>query len=85
MEEYFVYILYSQSKAKYYTGSTSDLDARLKRHNAGATPSTKPGRPWIIVYSERFPSKSDALIREKYIKKQKSRLFIETLINSSAG
>ena len=54
-------------------------------HNAGATPSTKPGRPWIIVYSEAFATKTEALQREKYIKKQKSRKYIEALIGSLAG
>jgi putative endonuclease len=45
MEEYFVYILYSQSRDRYYIGSCSNIQTRLERHNAGATPSTKPGRP----------------------------------------
>ena len=85
MEEYFIYILYSHSRDRYYIGSSSDINARLVRHNAGATPSTKPGRPCVIVYSECFTSKTDALKRENFIKRQKSRLFIESLINSSAG
>jgi putative endonuclease len=83
MEEYFVYILYSHSKNRYYIGSCSTIPARLERNNAGATPSTKSGRPWIVVYSEKFCSKTDALKRENNIKKQKSRLYIESLINSS--
>jgi putative endonuclease len=67
MPEYFTYILYSQTLDRYYVGSTSDIQTRLARHNAGATPSTKPGRPWIIVYSETFTTKTEALQREKYI------------------
>ena len=85
MEEYFVYILYSQYKDRYYIGSCSNLHTRLDRHNAGATPSTKAGRPWKLVYSEMYSSKSEALKRENYIKKQKSRLYIVSLINSSDG
>jgi len=41
------YIIYSSSKDKYYTGSTSvGVELRLKRHNDGWTKSTKNGIPW---------------------------------------
>ena len=78
---YFVYILYSDSIDRYYIGSCSDINSRLTRHNAGATASTKHGRPWKLMYSESFENKSDALKRELHLKKMKSRIFIEKLIN----
>ena len=81
---HYVYILYSVSRDRYYIGSTSDPEERLMRHNVGATPSTKPGRPWKIVYREELSSKSEALKRENYIKRQKSRVYLEQLIGSSA-
>ena len=49
---FYTYIIQSQMNGKYYTGSCSNIDERIKRHNAGATPSTKPGRPWKLVYSK---------------------------------
>jgi predicted GIY-YIG superfamily endonuclease len=57
----------------------------LVRHNAGATPSTKNGRPWEVVYSETFEGKEAALHREKYLKMMKSREYIEKLIGKSKG
>ncbi len=42
---YIVYILYSQSTSKYYTGQTDNLENRLKRHNSGLSLSTKSGKP----------------------------------------
>ncbi len=83
--EYFVYILYSELMDKYYIGSSSDIEKRLLRHNAGATKSTKPGRPWKIIYFEEYRSKSEALKREKYIKRMKSRILIEKLIEEKHG
>ena len=77
---YYVYILYSQKTNHYYIGSSSDPDKRLLRHNAGATPSTKHGRPWKIVYTETFGNETDAIRRELYLKSLKSRVFIENLI-----
>ena len=81
--KYFVYILYSKTKDRFYIGSCSDLEERLRRHNAGATASTKNGRPWDIVYQEIFEDKSKAIRRENYIKRMKSREFIEKLISQS--
>ena len=65
---HFVYILYSESLDRYYIGSTADVQQRLSRHNAGATSSTKSGRPWVVVYTETLPTRTMALIRESNLK-----------------
>ncbi len=84
---FFTYILYSESKDRYYIGSAEDVMLRLNRHNAGATPSTKPGRPWRVVYVEEYQTKTQAILRENYIKSMKSRKYIKKIIGegSSAG
>ena len=81
---YYAYILYSEKLERYYIGSTQNTTRRLERHNAGATPSTKAGRPWKIVYEEVFENKQDAIKREKYLKRMKSRVIIENLINKQS-
>lgn len=78
--DYYVYILYSISKDKYYIGYTHDIEPRLFKHNAGATPSTRPGIPWKMVYSETLNNKHDAILRESEIKHRKSRIYIERLL-----
>jgi len=82
--KYFVYILYSKTTDRFYIGSCSDVEERLRRHNAGATASTKNGRPWDVVYQEIFENKSKAIRHENYIKKMKSREFIKKLISQSS-
>jgi putative endonuclease len=57
------------------------MDARLQRHNNRMVLSTKNYVPWELVYTERFLTRSEANQRELYIKKQKSRKYIEQLIN----
>ena len=79
---FFTYIIFGSSKNRFYVGSTNDLNSRLEKHNAGATPSTKFGRPWIMVYHEAFNSRSEAIKRELAIKKMKSKKYILQLINS---
>ena len=80
----FIYILYSATPDKYYTGSCEDLAERInERHNAGRNLSTKGGIPWSLVYSESFETRSGAVRGEMQIKKKKSRKYIEWLINSA--
>ena len=80
---YQTYILFSKSKDRYYIGSTSvGVELRLTRHNEGWTRSTKSGIPWKVKYVKSFDSNTEALNFEKFIKKQKSRGFIEKLIIS---
>jgi putative endonuclease len=44
-----VYVLRSvRNPARYYTGMTSEVDARLSAHNAGKCPHTANGRPWEL-------------------------------------
>jgi putative endonuclease len=76
-----VYIIFSENLNKYYVGSTSDLERRILEHNRGKEKFTKTGVPWKIVYVEDFEELIEARKRELYIKKQKSRKFIEHLIN----
>ncbi|HET8866587.1 MAG TPA: GIY-YIG nuclease family protein [Gracilimonas sp.] len=77
------YIIYSAGTDTYYVGSTSvGVEKRLERHNEGWSRSTKFGRPWVIKYIKSFDTKSEALKWENHIKRQKSRVYIEELINS---
>ncbi len=80
---YFVYVLESLKDHSYYVGSTQDLDERINRHNGGRSKYTKAKRPWQVVYSEEFPDRSAAAIREQQIKKRKSLSYIENLIRTS--
>jgi putative endonuclease len=62
--DYFVYILRNLKDFNYYIGSTSNVEARLAYHNSGKQRSTKSRIPFILVYSEKCNSKSEALKRE---------------------
>jgi putative endonuclease len=82
--KYFVYILYSQSRDRYYIGYTHNPQERLEEHNLGATTSNRSGRPWILVYTEELGNKGDAIRREREIKKMKSRKYIDSMISSKS-
>jgi putative endonuclease len=81
---YFVYILYSISREKYYIGYTSNLATRLIKHNAKHKGFTHGVNDWKIVYSEQFQTKTEATRREKQIKAWKNRQLIEDLIQKNS-
>jgi len=82
---YYVYVLYSSTHNKIYIGFTSDLETRLKSHNELATKGwTIKFRPWVLVYSEIFSTKPEAMKREKELKSAKGRAFIRTTILKQA-
>ena len=83
MEEFVVYILYSERFNKNYTGFTSNLIERFKSHNyLGTKGFTLKFRPWTVIHVEFFYSKSDAMKREKYFKTGTGREFIQNLIHN---
>jgi predicted GIY-YIG superfamily endonuclease len=58
---YYVYTLRSLVDSKrYYVGMTIELEARLKKHNAGQCPHTSKFRPWQIEIAVAFLSKNKA-------------------------
>jgi len=78
--EYFVYIIFSYSRNRYYVGFSQDPEVPLVKHNFGATTSTLSGRAGVLVYTERFSDNTSAMKREKQIKSMRIRLYIENLI-----
>ena len=78
---YKVYILQSIKNQRYYIGHTSNLDKRLLRHNSGGVKSTKNNRPWKIVYTENYNTKSEANKRELEIKNYKGGIKFKRLLD----
>ena len=64
----FVYILLSLKDQKTYTGSTDNLDRRLKQHNSGQVKSTNDRLPMKLLFTETFETLSEARKRELWWK-----------------
>ena len=71
--KYYVYMLKSKSiKPTTYVGYTNNLKRRFKLHNSGKGTKFTRGRKWILIYKEIFKSKKEAILREYYIKRNRS-------------
>ena len=69
---FYVYMLISKgNKPVSYVGYTNNLKNRIKLHNSGKGAKFTRGRKWKLIYKEKFNSKSKAISREYYIKKNR--------------
>ena len=70
---YFVYIIGNIRSSKFvtYVGYTNNLKKRLENHNAGKGAKFTRGRVWKLMYYEKYKTKSEAISREYYIKKNR--------------
>lgn len=73
---HYVYIIQSLADDSYYKGYSADPIKRVTQHNEGDCRYTSGKTPWKLVYVELCNSKSDALKREKALKKY-SHVYIE--------
>ncbi len=73
---HYVYILRSAFEPdRHYTGITTDLRARLARHNAGEVAHTSKYRPWTLMTYVAFSEEAKAFAFEKYLKSASGRAF----------
>jgi len=77
---YFVYILFSSSRNRFYIGSSRQPNDRLKKHNTDHKGYTGKTHDWLIIYQEEYQSKQEAQRRERQIKSWKSAERIKRLI-----
>jgi len=66
---FYVYVLLCED-GSYYTGYAKDVDLRVNQHKRGVGARyTKMHKPKRLVYTEKFDTISEAMKREREIKK----------------
>ena len=71
-----VYIIRSErNPLRRYTGLTSDIEQRLRWHNAGQNTHTVEERPWALLASFHFRHERTARDFERYLKSGSGRAF----------
>ena len=66
---------------KTYVGYTNDLTSRLEKHNSNKGAKSTKGYKWLLIYSKKFKSKSDAMSFEYKLKK--NRVLRNEILNKS--
>ena len=69
----FVYVLgsFDGGRRLTYVGWTNDMQGRLARHNAGKGARSTRGRAWVLLHSEWFPTRREAMSREWHLKRDR--------------
>ena len=77
-----LYIIYSKKLNRYYTGETNDLPERLKTHNDHSYKNafTTAATDWELKLAKEIEKKEKAVYLEKFIKRMKSKVFIQKAI-----
>lgn len=80
---HFLYIIYSITSQKYYVGETHNIQERISKHNQHSYSNSfsKIANDWELVLSYECENRNDALYLERFIKRMKSKVFIEKIIS----
>jgi putative endonuclease len=85
----YVYVLGSLGKNRCltYVGWTDDVARRLTQHNSGKGARSTRGRTWVLLHSERFTSRREAMSREWHLKRDRRfrKMLAQTLKGEQAG
>lgn len=82
---YTVYVLESLKYWRFYIWYTSNIEKRLFEHNNWDVKSTKFYIPYKLKYTEIFDNKTEALKREKELKRMKSNSNFKKIINAGVA
>ena len=78
---WYVYVLKSEKNMKRYVGFTSKTpEQRLREHNSGSNKFTSINKPFVLVYTESFVLKTEAIKREKFLKSGQGRKFLDEIM-----
>ena len=81
----FTYVLRSSVTARFYTGATTNIEARLVQHNTDQSRSTKHRGPWELVHLEEFATLAEALRRERFLKSGRGRDELKRILDAKCA
>ena len=82
----FVYVLgcHHKNRTLTYVGWTNDVARRLDQHNSGKGARTTRGRTWVLLHSESFETRNEAMSREWHLKRERAfrKKLAQTVLSS---
>jgi len=77
---YYVYAISSKTRKYIYVGITNKLSRRIDEHNGGYNKTTRAYRPFKLILTEEFATRTTAREREKYLKGGSGKEFLKKII-----
>lgn len=78
---FYIYAIKSLVRNYIYIWLTNNIKRRINEHNSGRNKTTKPYKPFELIYSAKFEKRTDAREKEKYLKSGSGKEFLKELIN----
>ena len=76
---FYAYAIFSLEWHYIYVGLTNDIERRFTEHQNGTNKTTKPYRPYKLIYTEEFDTRIEAREKEKYLKSGVGKEFLKSL------
>ncbi|MEK7612640.1 MAG: GIY-YIG nuclease family protein [Patescibacteria group bacterium] len=76
---FWVYALKSVVRNYIYVGLSSNVERRLREHNSGKLRTSKPYRPFNLIYKKEFATRAEARDEEKRLKTGSGKEFLKSL------
>ena len=74
-----VYAISSEKRNYIYVGLTNDLDRRLEEYSSAKNRTTRPYRPFRLIHTEMYKTRTEARTREKYLKSGVGKEYLKKL------
>jgi len=68
----FVYVIGTLDGSRTYVGWSTNVEDRLRAHNAGRGAKSTRGRQWQLLHVEKFRNKRNAMSREWHLKRDRT-------------
>jgi len=80
---HYLYIIFSEKTDKFYIGETHNIESRIEKHKTHSYENsfTKIAEDWELKLSFECKDRNEALFLEKFIKRMKSKKFIQRIID----
>ncbi len=79
-----MYVMRNDTNGRFYVGSTSNIDRRIKEHNESKRRSVTHFGKYYLVYKEDFLTRREAFQREKQVKSYKGGNAFKKLLREQA-
>ncbi|MEE1962246.1 putative endonuclease [Flagellimonas taeanensis] len=79
---FYTYAISSLERNYIYVGITSNTERRLNEHNSGKNKTTRPYRPFELIFEKDFQTRAEARIEEIKLKSGFGKEFLRSLIQN---
>jgi len=85
---FFVYVIESATTGRRYVGQTNGLERRMVEHNSPdhnrRKYTTRHRGPWRLLHQESFPTRSEAMGRERWLKSGAGREWLARQLDGAS-